>query len=1026
MSTQTNNRNTINLDEIRLRLAQKKGQPYWRSLEELANTQEFQQFVQNEFPHGLPDWGNAVSRRTFLKLMGASMALAGLAACGPLQPREVIVPHVEQPPEEVPGLPLFFASTMTLGGYATGLLVESHEGRPTKVEGNPNHPASRGTTDLFAQASILTLYDPDRSKQVRNGQTVSTWEAALAALVPRMKKGNVRILTETITSPTLIDQLHQLEEKYSGVKWYQYDPVGRDNMRAGAREAFGRDVEPCYQLRQATTILSLDADFLVSGPGHLIYAREFMDRRRVRADQTEMNRLYVVESMPSPTGGIADHRLPVRFCEVEDVARMVAKRLGINVGTVHEVVPTEWIDAVVDDLKAHAGSSLVMVGDEQPPVVHLLAHAINDALGNIGKTVVFIEPVAPPVDQLASLRELVEEMNAGKVQTLIILEGNPVYTAPADLDFATAMAKVEERVHLSLYNDETSERCTWHIPAAHYLESWGDARAYDGTASIIQPLIAPLYGGKSAYELLGALLGESNASGYDIVKSYWSKRLPATPMAWEKVLRNGVIPGTAFAVQQVTFSAKSFPRASEPSDALELTFRADPTVRDGSFANNGWLQETPKPVTKITWDNAIHLSPMTAQRLGVTTGDVLRLSGTRGAVVEGAVWVTPGHANNSFTVHLGYGRTRAGQVGNGAGFNAYRLRTSQGFWSTQRITVARTGKWYRLASTAYHHSMDLEHPRLQSLMEERVKSILRVGTLEQFRADPEFAHHIGHHGEITSLYPKLETTWGKGAWVDETGKWKGARWGMVIDLNACTGCNACSVACQAENNIPIVGREEVIVGREMHWIRIDRYYEGDLDNPLMHNQPLGCVHCELAPCEPVCPAAATTHSLEGLNEMIYNRCVGTRYCANNCPYKVRRFNFYQYTDLETESLKLMRNPDVTARNRGVMEKCSYCVQRINEVRIALKRDTGQSGFVKYPDGSVVPACAQVCPTQAITFGDISDENSQVAKLKRQPHNYDLLGELGVVPRTSYLARIRNPNPAIEPPQAGHEDEHGSH
>ncbi len=1031
MSTQTNNNQTINLDELRERLAHKKGQHYWRSLEELADTEEFQQFVQNEFPHGLPDWGNPVSRRTFLKLMGASMALAGLAACGPLQPVEKIVPHVEQPPEESPGNALFFASTMTLGGYATGLLVESHEGRPTKIEGNPNHPASRGATDLFAQASILTMYDPDRSQKVRNGDNDSTWEAFLDAVVPQMSRGNVRILTETITSPTLISQLETLQDTFSSVKWYQYDPLGRDNVRAGAKAAFGEHVEPRYQFQKATTILSLDADFVMNGPGNLVYAREFIDGRRVRADQTEMNRLYVVESMPSATGSMADHRLPLRACEMEDFARMVASRLGIKVGDVHDVAPTEWVDALVEDLEAHKGASLVVAGEEQPASVHALVHAINAKLDNIGETVVFTEPVASPASQLEGLRKLVEEMQEGKVDTLIIIEGNPVFTAPADLDFAGALANVQERVHLSLFDDETSEQCTWHIPATHFLETWGDARAYDGTASIIQPLIAPLYDGKSAYELLAALMGDTEVTGYDIVKAYWSDRLPNRPLAWEQALKDGVIPDTAFSPKSVSLATQKFSRMSEPSDDLEIVFRADPSIRDGSFANNGWLQETPKPVTKITWDNAVHIAPATAQRLRITNGDVVRLSGNGAGPVEGAVWITPGQANDTIVVNLGYGRTRAGRVGNDTGFNAYRLRTTETFWSGHGVTMARTGQQYRLASTAYHHSIDLTNPNLQKLTDERIPTIVRVGTIEQFREDPEFAHHIGHghggEGEVPSLYPKLETTWGEGAWVDDEGRWKGARWGMVVDLNACTGCNACLVACQAENNIPIVGREEVIVGREMHWIRIDRYYEGGLDNPQMHNQPLGCVHCEVAPCEPVCPVAATAHSLEGLNEMIYNRCVGTRYCANNCPYKVRRFNYYQYTDLETESLKLMRNPNVTARNRGVMEKCTYCVQRINLTRIALKRDTGQSGFVKYEDGSVVPACAQACPTQAITFGDIADEESRVAKLKHEPHNYDLLGDLGVVPRTSYLARVRNPNPKIEPPveDHGHGNGHSS-
>ncbi len=1036
MKEQTNNKQ-VELAEIRARLANAHGQHYWRSLDELAETEEFQQFVQNEFPHGLMNWENPVSRRTFLKLMGASMALAGLTACGPLQPVERIVPYVDGRPELVPGEPMFFATTMPSNGYGIGLVVRSFEGRPTKVEGNEAHPASLGTTSLIAQAAVLTMYDPDRSQVVRHASDVSTWEAFVEAVTPAMQGKGVRILTETVTSPTLASQLQSLQES-AGVTWHQYDPMGRDNARAGAQLAFGEYVDTHYQFENAEVILSLDADFLEYGPAQMVYSRHFTDKRRIREDQTDMNRLYVVESTPTITGSMADHRLPLRSSDVEDFARAVAKGLGMDVdGDIADVAPAEWVDAVVEDLKAHEGASIVMVGEGQPPEVHALVHAINNVLGNIGQTVVYTDPVeAAPTDQLASLQALVSDMQDGEVETLIIIGGNPVYTAPADLNFAEALAKVNLSVHLSLYDDETSEHCTWHLPEAHFLEAWGDVRAFDGTASIIQPLIAPLYRGKSACELLAALTGDGEASGYDIVRAYWSEQLPnRSERAWEQILQEGLVADSGLPARETTLTSRSFPRSAArgSGDEMEIVFRLDPTVLDGSYANNGWLQETPKPLTKITWDNAALISPTTAQKLGLNSQDVISIT-YQEATVEAPVWVTPGHANDSVTVHLGYGRTRAGHIGTGIGFNAYTLRQSDTLWFGTGAKIREVGGTHRLASTQHHHSIDVKHPKLQELTDKRTPSIIHAGTIQQFRDDPASVHgHNGHghaEGEQPSLYPKIENTWeGNFGWIDDEGNWRGARWGMVIDLTVCTSCNACVTACQAENNIPVVGKEEVLTGREMHWIRIDRYYEGyNIDNPRTYHQPLACVHCEVAPCEPVCPVAATAHSLEGLNEMIYNRCVGTRYCGNNCPYKVRRFNYYQYSDLTTESYKLMRNPDVTVRNRGVMEKCTYCVQRINLTRIAYKRDTGQSGYVEYEDGAVVPACAQACPTQAITFGDIGDPESRVAQLKAQPHNYDLLGDLAVVPRTSYLARLSNPNPALESPTAtehgGHQDSHG--
>lgn len=1003
---------SVDLAAIRERLANTKGSQYWRSLDELAETEEFKQFLHNEFPHEvLPDMADPISRRTFLKVMGASLALAGLTACGPLQPEEKIVPHVVPPPEYTPGLPLFFATTMPSGGFGKGVVVMSHEGRPTKIEGNSKHPASLGATDLFTQASILTMYDPDRSQEVLNGGAKSTWEDFLAAVLPLMQGGGVRILTETVTSPTLASLLNSLRESNSSLKWYQYDPVGRDSVREGSTLAFGDYVDAVYNFDKADIVLALDSDFLASGPAVVPYARQFINRRRVREEHSEMNRLYVAESTPSITGAMADHRLPLRSDQIEDLARLVAQGVGIDVGSVNQVAPTAWVEALVEDLQEHRGTSMVIAGESQPAEVHALVHAINHALGNVGETVLLIDPVeAEPVNQLESLKELVSEIQSGQVSVLIIIGGNPAYTAPADLNFGGNLGRVTQSVHLSLYVDETSELCTWHIPAAHYLESWGDIRAYDGTASIIQPLIAPLYGGKSAIDLLASLSGIDAPYAYDLVHAYWMEQTPdLEEKEWELVLQNGVLDGTAFAPRQVSLTATSFSRSAGTGSGLEIVFRPDPTVWDGSFSNNAWLQETPKPLSKITWDNAVHVSPATAYELGLDNEDMVDLS-FNGGIVRGPVWITPGHADNSITVHLGYGRTRAGRVGGTAdepvGFNAYVLRSSSAYWFGSGLSVTNTAQKYRLASTQHHHSVEVTNERLQERLAERTMELVKTGTIGQFRENAHFIHE-GEHGDLPSVYAPFETASGA--------PWKGNRWGITIDLNACVACNACVVACQSENNIPTVGREQVIRGREMHWIRIDRYYMGGLDNPQIYHMPVGCMQCENAPCEVVCPVGATSHSLEGLNDMVYNRCVGTRYCANNCPYKVRRYNFLQFTDLESPSLMLMRNPNVTARNRGVMEKCSYCVQRINAARIISKREG-----TPINDGDISPACEMACPTQAITFGNIADENSRVSSLKREPHNYTLLAELLTYPRTSFLARLRNPNPKIEPPAQSEE------
>ena len=1007
MGRKEKGRSTFDLVQIQAKLEQAPEKRFWRGLEELAGTPEYRDFLGCEFPHDPRHDEKGVSRRDALKLMAASAALAGLTACTKLPP-EKIFPYAQQRPENfVPGNPLFYATAMSLGGYATGLLVESHMGRPTKVEGNPSHPASLGAADVFAQASVLTLYDPDRAQVVIYNGRIGSWSTFLTSVEQYradllLRKGaGLRILTGAVTSPTLADQITSLLAQFPQAKWHQYEPCSRDTAREGAKQAFGEYVNTVYHFDRADVVVSLDADFLCSGPGALRYAHDFSAKRRVTGPQSAMNRLYVVENTPTSTGAMADHRLPLRASEVEAFARALAEGLGVKTGAAAAPtrVPADWIPALVRDLEKHRGACIIVAGEQQPPIVHALAHAMNDVLASVGKTVTYTSPVeANPVDQTASLRELVADIQAGQVDTLVILGVNPVYSAPVDLHFAEHLLTVRTRIHLSLYDDETAELCHWHVPEAHYLEAWSDARAYDGTGSIIQPLISPLYDGKSAHEVLAVLAGQEGLAGHDIVRDYWQRQKPGADFQpfWQRSLNDGLVAGTALPAKPVkltgTFATQAAKVGGSQGAGMEVVLRPDPTVWDGSFANNGWLQELPKPLSKLTWDNAALVSPATALKLGVTNGEVLKLR-SREQEVDAPVWITPGHADDSLTVHLGYGRRRAGRVGTDVGFNAYKLCASERPWISS-VEVQKTGKNYQLVTTQHHHIMGKEGEEVEEeSVAARQRSLVRVATLEKFRQEPDFARREGEE-KAPSLYPGY--------------KYDGNAWGMAIDLNSCIGCNACVVACQSENNIPVVGKDQVARGREMHWIRVDTYFHGGLKNPETYNEVVLCMQCENAPCEYVCPVAATVHSPEGLNEMVYNRCVGTRYCSNNCPYKVRRFNFKLYADWTTPSLEPLRNPDVTVRSRGVMEKCTYCIQRINAAKIAAEKEDRE-----VRDGEILTACQQTCPTQAIVFGNINDPNSRVAKLKAQSRNYGLLTDLNTRPRTTYLAKLRNPNPEIK-------------
>ncbi|MGI8908381.1 MAG: TAT-variant-translocated molybdopterin oxidoreductase [Candidatus Sumerlaeaceae bacterium] len=1024
MTTATT-RNKIDYSELQERLKSRKGREYWRSLEELAKTPEFQQQMAEEFSSQQEKWIDPVTRRNFLKLMGASIAFSGLTACDFQKPDELILPYVKQPEQLVLGKSLFFATAIPYNGFGYPVLVESHEGRPTKIEGNPDHPYSQGATFAWMQGSILSLYDPDRSQIVLHNGAMDNWGGFVEGLRLALSKlsggEGLRILTETVTSPTLAWQMEQVMKQHPAAKWVQYDPCGRDNVREGARLAFGDYADTHYRFDKADVVLALDSDFMVEGPSALRYSKEFSRRRRVRTTQDAMARLYVVEHSLTCTGSIADHRLPLKPSDVVRFASSLAAAVGVAGVSKEDAAPDQkFLDAVVKDLQANKGKAVVTVGDDAPAVLHALAHAINAALGAVGQTVVYSDPVeVRPSNQAADLAALVADMNAGKVHALLILGGNPVYNTPVDLNFTKALEKVAFRAHLSESVDETSSVCHWHVPQAHFLETWSDIRVADGSVSIVQPLIAPLFGAKSSHELLANLHGQAGQSGFDIVQGYWKSQRPADATfdkSWRRALHDGFVVNTSAKERSVTAKtdAAAFPK-SPAVQGMELILRADSAIRDGRFANCGWLQELPKAFTKVTWDNVALISPRTAAELKLQTEDLVKLKvGTQS--VNMPICVMAGHADNCMTVQLGFGRAKAGRVaindeGHPHGHNSYVLLHSHIPATGGAVTVqAGLGK-YLLARTQTHFTIDnIDIPAMEKANEfESLKlkhrGLVRRASLEEYRKDEHFAAEQGPPA------PHRDMDLYAGAWRYDhktpDGKNMQYAWGMVIDTSACHGCNACVAACVAENNIPVVGKNEVRRQHEMHWLRIDQYYTGDLENPEVYNQPLPCMHCENAPCEVVCPVAATTHSEQGTNDMIYNRCVGTRFCSNNCPYKVRRFNYFQYADFHTPIKKMLNNPDVSVRSRGVMEKCTYCIQRIAQGRIEAENE-GR----RVKDGEIVTACAATCPTDAIIFGDINDPNSQVAKLKANPLSYGLLVDLNTKPRTTYMAAVRNENPDI--------------
>ena len=1079
-----------NFAALRDKILSQNGKEYWRSVEEFVDAPEFREFVTREYPAQAEEWDNSLSRRNFVKVMGASLALAGLSGCV-MQPPEKIVPYVHADPDLIPGKPLYFATGMTLGGVTTGLLAKSFDGRPIKIEGNPDHPGSKGATDVLAQASLLNMYDPDRSQEVTYRAQPKTWPNFVTELRGKVNENRVdngagiRFLTETVTSPTLIEQFKQLSAELPGARWYQYEPVNNDNAIAGAKLAFGSPVHTIYKFDKADRVLSLDAD--IFSDFNVGYIKDYSKKRAWYEENKEINRLYVVESSVSITGSKADHRLTVKPSAMPEVAKAIAAALGVGGAAPTNNDNAAWINAMAKDLMAFKGRSVVVPGRGQSPGVHALAHAMNAALGNVGQTVVYTDPLSPNSDklQIDQLRELVTDIDAGKVKILVIIGGNPVYNTPVDLKLnEERLNKVPLRVHLGEHYDETGELCHWHISAKHYLEGWSDGRAYDGTASIKQPLIDPLYDSHSDHELVQLFFRENfDKKDYDIVKGFWQAQNlnsvaatpapaktaptaataqnsttensagqppqsptnaaakatatpgnapeklaptngtapPATAAAapvpknfedhWRKVVHDGFIPNSAPQAKSVSASTTflSQPAAPAPANAgnLEIIISPDPCVYDGRFTNNGWLQELPNPLNKITWENVGLISPKTAARLGVNRSYTEKELGGgeegyafintkggnkfsdlvtvtyQGAQIEKGVpmWITPGQPDDVITVFLGYGRTKAGRVGTGLGYNAYDVRRSDAMYNGTG-SIAVTGESTEIASTQIHFNME-------------GRDLLRVWDLEEFNNNEKLGEQENFYPESMFPYEQHQVTYAQNH-----------KWGMTVDLNSCVGCNACVIACQSENNIAVVGKEQVNRSREMHWMRIDAYYGGDdLSNPTGPAfQPVLCQQCEQAPCEVVCPVHATVHSAEGLNDMTYNRCVGTRYCSNNCPYKVRRFNFLLFQDWDTPQFKLMRNPEVTVRSRGVMEKCTYCTQRIAAARIEAEKD-GRA----VRDGEAVTACQSVCPTDAIIFGDMHDKDSKVAKTKSDRRNYNLLNELNTQPRTTYLAGLKNQN-----------------
>jgi MoCo/4Fe-4S cofactor protein with predicted Tat translocation signal len=1067
------------------------GPKYWRSLDELADTPGFRAQLEREFPQGAAELDNG-DRRHFLKLMAASFALGGIGLAGCRRPEQNILPFGKSVEGIIPGLPQYYATAMPLRKAAIPLLAETHQGRPTKLEGNPTYEGHGGASSLLAQASVLDLYDPDRATAhtkagaVIDAKAVEDLLANINRTYAATRGTGLAFLAEESSSPTRARLVARLRTAFPNAIWAEYEPATDEADPAGARAAFGRDVKPIYRFAAAKRIVSLDADFLSAEAGSLYYARSFSNGRRVEKAADSMNRLYVAESGLTLTGSMADHRLRLGNSQVLALAAALGAKVmnnppfpvslaeGLNFKN-----QEKWIAECAADLQEHRGESLVIAGAHQPAAVHAIAYAINAALGNIGKTVEFL---AVPASTAVSISNLAGSIKSGAVKTLVVLGGNPAYNAPADLDWAALQGSVGEVVRFGYYVDETSlvkPAATTQIAAAHYLESWGDARTVEGLVVPIQPMIQPLFGGLTENEVLARIVGEANADSYTLVSTTVAG-LAGRPaeQVMTKFLHDGILGGSAYPTASVTFNAQGVgalfasaakaPALSESN--LEVRFVRDYKVDDGRFANNGWLQECPEPITKISWDNVIQISPALAKKLGIEPkGSALQVARKEenefsigkenarifelkvgGKSISGPVHIQPGLSDYTVIVPLGYGRTvKHLRIASGAGFSAAPLRTTAAMHFATGATLTDTGKRQLLANVQEHWSMEGRDIVRESNFEKTATS-----NGNSYQENPAFVNTIGMESHSPPIYGAEGGKLSMGEKATDTPRGQSLyshpnfdgvhQWGMSIDMNTCIGCNACVVACQAENNIPIVGRDQVARGREMHWIRIDRYYSsGTIDaaafggegnkelpeDPQVSLQPMTCQHCETAPCETVCPVNATVHDDEGLNTMAYNRCIGTRYCANNCPYKVRRFNFFDFNQRQLDSLymsqlgpkgmpelvKMVKNPEVTVRMRGVMEKCTYCVQRIQNGKIQYKVKMAKAGDhakTAVPDGTIKTACQQTCPVDAIVFGNILDKESRVSKAKAREQDYAVLGYLNVRPRTTYSAKLRNPNPRM--------------
>jgi molybdopterin-containing oxidoreductase family iron-sulfur binding subunit len=965
---------------------------YWRDLAEWLN------HASTDAKEPPPD---TVDRREILKLLGASLGLAGVAGCAPTR-TEKLVPFVDTPREMTPGIAQQYATSMELDGFATGLLVKSNDGRPTKIEGNPDHPASLGAAGAYEQAAVLSLYDPHRAQASRYKSSPTSFDQAVARFASNRDDGGagLRFLLEPTSSPLVADLIAKISARFPEARFTFFAPLATTNAADGGRIAFGVPIQPQYDLSRVSTILSVDADFLSAMPFHLRYAREFAERRRTSQPSHRMARLYAVESCLSPTGAMADHRLVRKPSEIAAVLAGVVAALFQNrapsaiasaLGALRPERDSTTIHAIARDLMRHPESSLIIVGDRQPKEVHALAHFANVFLSQQGP----FSAIAPtPIDAgpaTMSLADLTADIARHRVGTLVVLGGNPVYSAPVDFELARRFAQVDDVLYLGLYENETARAANWFVPATHFLEAWGDARAYDGTVSFVQPLIDPLFGGRSLVEVLAAMAGDRTPNAQELLRDYWARARGGSDfgMVWNDSVRRGYLPGTASSRLDLRLETTNIIGAIhqlartrvETAPSFELEFLQDAGVYDGRFANNGWLQEFPRPLTKLTWGNAALMGPSTAGRLGVENEDVVEVR-RQGRALRLPVLVAPGHAEDAISVHLGFGREGAEGLARGVGANAYVLRSTDTPVFANDIEVRKVrGEKQPLAQTQTHFSVE-------------GRPIALSATLAEWREDPEFTASLRE--PLPSFFAPNRSD--------------GQQWAMTIDTSICTGCGACVLGCQSENNVFVVGKEQVLKRREMHWLRVDTYFSGSPSEPEVMHELMLCQHCEKAPCEYVCPTNATVHSPDGLNEMTYNRCIGTRFCSNNCPYKVRRFNWFDWVDHQPANqglVKLQRNPSVTVRERGVMEKCTYCVQRIRAADIASRNEQRA-----IQPGEVVTACQQACPTQAIQFGSLAHTQSKMVQWRNESRAYGVLHDLGTVPRTQYLARIRNPNPEI--------------